>query len=371
MQWLDQCNASTTCVPRGRATNVSRPSSRDEGETGDDRQLTSYVVRRVLGAIPLLLAIVVIIFFITRLVPGDPVSAMLPENATELDRQRMIELYGMNDPVHVQFWKYLLQLLQGNLGTSFQYRSSVSELLLRRLPATLDLAIASLFFGWIFGIALGAIASIKHNKWQDRTASVVGLIGISAPTFWIGLLLIIYVAVPTGWFPTGGRLPSDVLPPGPTGMNFVDAIIRGDLGLFGETLRYVALPAITLGAAMTGLLVRMTRSSMLEVLGDDYIRTARAKGARERTVNFRHALRNAGRPVATVMGLEAASLLSGSIVVETIFSWPGLGQTLVNSVDFRDYPVIQATVLMFAVVFVLTNLAVDIAYCFIDPRIKY
>jgi ABC-type dipeptide/oligopeptide/nickel transport system permease component len=371
MQWLVQCNASTTRVPPGRATAVSRPSSRDEGETGDDRQLTSYVVRRVLGAIPLLLAIVVIIFFITRLVPGDPVSAMLPENATELDRQRLTDLYGLNDPVFVQFWKYLVQLLHGNLGTSFQYHSSVSELLWRRLPATLDLAIAALLFGWIIGIALGAIASTKHNKWQDRTASIVGLIGISAPTFWIGLLLIIYVAVPTGWFPTGGRLPADVVPPGPTGVNLIDAVIHLDPGLFFTTLRYLALPAITLGAAMTGLLVRMTRSSMLEVLGDDYIRTARAKGARESTVNFRHALRNAGRPVATVMGLEAASLLSGSIVVETIFSWPGLGQTLVNSVDFRDYPVIQATVLMFAIVFVLTNLAVDIAYCFIDPRIKY
>ena len=330
-----------------------------------------YILRRVLGAIPLLLAIVVIIFFVARLVPGDPVSAMLPENATELDRQRMIALYGLNDPVLVQFWKYLVQLVQGNLGTSFQYHSPVSELLLRRLPATLDLAIAAGLFGWILGIVLGAIASIKHNKWQDRIASVVGLVGISAPTFWIGLLLIIYVAVPTGWFPTGGRLPADVVPPGPTGMNLVDAIIHADPGLFFTSLKYLALPAITLGAAMAGLLVRMTRSSMLEVLGDDYIRTARAKGARESAVNFRHGLRNAGRPIATVMGLEAAGLLSGSIVVETVFSWPGLGQTLVNSVDFRDYPVIQATVLMFAVVFVLTNLAVDIAYSFIDPRIRY
>lgn len=292
-------------------------------ESQDGRPLIKYITRRVLAAIPLLIVIVIIIFFVSRLVPGDPVSAMLPEDATEFDRQRMIKLYGLDQPVFVQFWNYLLQLLQGNLGTSFQYRSPVSELLMRRLPATLDMAVLSGVFGWAIGIALGAFAAIKHNRWQDRASSIFGLVGISAPSFWIGLLLIIYVAVPTGLFPTGGRLPASITPPGPTGMHLIDSLIHGDFGLFFTTLHYLVLPSITLGASMAGLLVRMTRSSMLDVLGEDYIRTARAKGVRGHTVHLRHGLRNAGRPIATVIGLEAAGLLSGSIIVGP--SSPGRG----------------------------------------------
>lgn len=333
--------------------------------------MLQYTARRVIGAIPLVLAITIVVFFVVRLIPGDPVTAMLPAEATLEDIERMRALYGLDEPIIVQFWLWLVQLFQLNLGESLMYHEPVIDVLVRRFPATLELASFAAIIGFIVGITLGTVAAIHQNKWPDRLASVVGLLGISAPTFWIGLMLIIYVAVPTGLFPTGGRMAPGASPGGPTGMNLIDTLLAGDVGGFLQALNYILLPAVTLGLATTGLLVRMTRASMLEVLGDDYIRTARAKGARPRAIYFRHGFRNASRPIATVFGLEVADLLAGSIVIETIFAWPGVGSTLIEAVNSRDYPLVQGTVLMYALIFVICNLGVDIAYRLIDPRITY
>ncbi len=330
-----------------------------------------YVLRRIIGAVPLVLAITIVVFFIVRLVPGDPVTAMLPPEATLVDIQHLREVYGLDKPILVQFWLWLVQLFHGNLGTSLMFHEPVVDVIARRFPATLELAVCAGLIGLVIGVLLGTAASIFHDKLIDRVASIVGLLGISAPTFWIGLMLIIYVAVPTQLFPTGGRMPSGASPDGPTRLNLVDTLLIGDWSGFGAALHYLILPAFTLSLATTGLLTRMTRSSMLDVLGDDYIRTARAKGAAPGAVYFGHALRNASRPIATVFGLEVAELLSGSIVIETIFAWPGIGSTLIDAVNSRDYPLIQGTVLVFALIFVLANLAVDIVYRILDPRIRY
>lgn len=333
--------------------------------------MLKYVLNRIIGAVPLAVAITVVVFFIVRLVPGDPVLAMVPENATLADIEAARTKYGLDEPIFVQFWLWFVQLLQGDLGQSFQYHSPVAEVIARRFPATLELAIIAGIIGLLVGLSLGTAAAIYHNKLPDRVASVVGLLGISAPTFWIGLILIIYVAVPTGLFPTGGRMPPGESPGGPTQINLIDTLLAGDPAGFASALHYLLLPAITLGLATTGLLTRMTRASMLEVLGDDYIRTARAKGAAPGSVYFGHGLRNAGRPIATVFGLEVADLLGGSIVIESIFAWQGIGMTLIQAVSYRDYPLIQGTVIVFALVFVVSNLLVDVVYRLLDPRIKY
>lgn len=333
--------------------------------------MTTYIIRRVLGSIPLVIVVLVVVFFVVHLVPGDPISSLLPEDATQADIARARAFYGLDKPLYVQFVTFVGQVLHFNLGTSIRYGDPVSELIAQRLPATLELAIVAAVIALVIGLSLGGLAAIKHGRWLDRVASVFGLVGISAPNFWIGLVLILYVGGATGLFPTGGRLPQGWSPGGPTGMNLIDTLYVGDFEAFGAALDYIALPAITLGAQMAGLLVRMTRSSMLEVLGEDYVRTARAKGVRESLVTVRHGMRNALLPVVTVFGLELASLLSGSIIVETVFAWPGMGQLLITAVTARDYPVVQGAVLVYALIFVLVNLLVDISYSRIDPRIRY
>lgn len=333
--------------------------------------MTAYVIRRILGSIPLVVVILIVVFLVVRLVPGDPITSLLPEDATQADVDRARAFYGLDRPLYAQFLTFVGQTFRFDLGDSIRYGDPVGELIGQRLPATIELALVAAVIALVIGISLGVLAAIKHGRWMDRVASVLGLVGISAPNFWIGLVLILYVGGATGWFPTGGRMPEGWSPGGPTGMNLVDTLLIGDFEAFGAALNYMALPAITLGAQMAGLLVRMTRSSMLEVLGEDYVRTARAKGVRESLVTVRHGLHNAMLPVVTVFGLEVASLLSGSIIVETVFAWPGMGSLLITAVTARDYPVVQGAVLVYALIFVVINLLVDISYSRIDPRIRY
>ncbi len=333
--------------------------------------MTGYVLRRVVGTLPTLFVIVTAVFVLLRLVPGNPVAALLPDTATTAQIAALTHHLGLDQPIPVQFGDYLASVVRFDFGTSIRFGLPVNELIAERLPATIELAVAAAIVAIVVGIPLGALAGRFRGTWVDRVASVLGLVGISAPSFWVGLLLILYVGGGTGWFPTGGRLPSGVTGNGPTGFLVIDMIVHGDANGLGLVLQHLALPAVTLGLAMSGMLVRMTRSSLVEVTGYDFVRTARAKGVPEFRIMVNHSMRNALLPIVTVLGMELATLLSGSVIVETIFAWPGMGNLLITAVEARDYPVIQASIIVFALFFILCNLLVDISYALIDPRIRY
>jgi peptide/nickel transport system permease protein len=333
--------------------------------------MTRYAVRRVLGSVPMLLAIVIVVFVLLRLIPGDPVSAMLPDTATDKQIADLTHRFGFDDSIWVQLGKYLENVLHLDFGTSIRFGLPVRELIGQRLPATIELGVAAAVISIVVGIPLGVLAARRHGTWVDRVASVIGLIGISAPSFWVGMILILYVGGKTGWFPTGGRLPSGVEGAGPTHFLIIDSLLHGDIATLGTVLRHLALPAVTLGLSMAGILVRMTRSSLMEVQGDDYVRTARAKGAGEMRVVARHSMRNALLPIVTILGLEFATLLSGSVITETVFAWPGMGNMLITAVNARDYPLVQGCVILYAAIFIACNLIVDLTYALIDPRVRF
>jgi peptide/nickel transport system permease protein len=313
--------------------------------------LTQYFIRRILLIIPLLLAVTLFTFVLIRLAPGDPISAQYgadPENMDAAQLERIREQLGLNDPIHIQYWRFLQNLARGDLGRSISTKRPVGPDIVQRFPATIQLAAASMLVVIIIAIPLGVISAQRRGSWLDNLAMGASLFGVSMPNFWVGIMLILLFALWLDWLPSGGR---------------------GDEPV--EMLKSLILPAITLGTSMAGLVTRLTRSSMLEVLNQDYIRTATSKGLKQRTVLLRHGLRNALIPVVTMLGVQFASLLSGAVIVETIFSWPGMGRFAVNAIWRRDYPVIMGTVLVFATIFIFVNLVVDFLYVFLDPRIRY
>ncbi len=314
--------------------------------------MSRYILRRLLLVIPLLLAVSLATFMLINLAPGDPISTRFGLNMNNLEPERIDEIreeLGLNDPLPVQYLRYLGDLLRGDLGRSITTNRPVSEEILSRLPATIKLTLAAMFFVVLIAVPLGIISAVKRGSLVDSTSMGAALVGVSMPSFWFGIMLMLLFSLKLGWLPTGGQ---------------------GD-GTVAGGAKALILPAVTLGAALMGLVARLSRSSMLEVLDQDYMRTARAKGLAPRLVLVRHGLRNALIPVITVLGVQFASLLGGAVIVETIFSWPGMGRLAINAISRRDYPVIMGTVLVFSVVFVLANLLVDILYTMIDPRIRY
>lgn len=305
--------------------------------------MTQYTIRRLLVALPSLLGVLIIVFLMVRLAPGDPALLLAGEFADAATVERIRERFGLNDSMLVQFQRFITGVVQGDLGRSTRTNRPVTQELIDFFPNTVELAVAAIAFALVVGIGLGIISALKSNSWVDALAMILALIGVSMPTFWFGLLAIRFFAVETPLFPVAGR----------------------------GTFAHLVLPAITLGLSSTGIIARMTRSALLEVLGQDYVRTARAKGGAPRTVVFKHALRNALVPVLTVGGLEFGSLLAGAVITETVFTWPGVGRMLVTSVLSRDYPVVQGSVLLIAVSFIIVNLLVDLVYGLIDPRIRY
>jgi peptide/nickel transport system permease protein len=305
--------------------------------------MTAYILRRILIALPTLLGVVVLVFLMVRLAPGDPAVLLAGEFATPETLEAIRARYGLDRGLPEQFLIYLEALLRGDLGESARSRRPVLEELKTYFPNTLELASAAILVAVLTGIPLGVLAALRPGSSLDLSVMVLALLGVSMPVFWFGLLAILIFSVGLGWFPVAGK----------------------------GTLAHLILPAITLGINATALLARMTRGTLLEVLSQDYIRTARAKGLAERVVIFKHALRNALIPVVTVVGLEFGTLLSGAVITETIFAWPGLGQLLVGSILARDYPVVQGAVLLVAISFVLINLLVDLLYAAIDPRVRY
>uniref|UniRef100_A0A7V4EGP9 ABC transporter permease n=1 Tax=Thermus tengchongensis TaxID=1214928 RepID=A0A7V4EGP9_9DEIN len=305
--------------------------------------MLTYAIRRLLIAIPTLFGVVLLVFLMVRLAPGDPAVLLAGEFATPETLQAIRERYGLDRPLPEQFLLYLGALLRGDLGESARSRRPVLEELKTYFPNTVELAVAAILVALLTGIPLGILAALRPGSGLDLGVMTLALLGVSMPVFWFGLLAILIFSVNLGWFPVAGK----------------------------GTLAHLVLPAVTLGVNATALLARMTRGTLLEVLSQDYIRTARAKGLRERVVVFKHALRNALIPVVTVAGLEFGSLLAGAVITETIFAWPGLGQLLVGSILARDYPVVQGAVLLVATSFILVNLLVDLLYAWIDPRVRY
>jgi peptide/nickel transport system permease protein len=292
--------------------------------------------------IPTVLGAVTLVFFFLHMIPGDPVEVMLGETAQQADKERLREELGLNLPLHVQYGRFLAGIVQGDLGNSYFYRRPVAQVIAERAPATVELALAAFLVAGLIAIPLGIVAALREGTAVDNASVLFSLVGVSIPNFWLGPLLIILFSIILGWFPVSGR-------------GGVASLI---------------LPAVTLGAALAAILSRMTRASLLERLGEDYLTVARAKGLPEWKVILKHALRNALIPIITVMGLQIGALLSGAIITENVFSWPGIGTLLINAIEARDYPLVQGCVLFITFSYVLVNLLIDLVYGWADPRIR-
>ncbi|OWT80216.1 MULTISPECIES: ABC transporter permease subunit [unclassified Achromobacter] len=304
--------------------------------------MLQFAVRRLLGAIPVLIAVSILVFAFVRLLPGDPARLIAGPEATEPEVVVVRTQLGLDQPIWTQYARYMRRILQGDLGRSITTNQPVASEIAQRFWPSLLLAAVSMAWATVVGVGLGVLAGIRHNRWQDKTGMVLAVSGISFPTFWMGLLLINLFSVRLGWLPTGGF----------------------------DDWRSLIMPSLTLGAAVAAILARFTRSGYIEAASEDYVRTARMKGLPEWRIVWRHALRNALLPIITMAGLEFGALLGGAIITETVFAWPGLGRLLVDSVAYRDYPVIQALILLFALEFSLISFVVDLLYGFANPEVR-
>ncbi len=330
-----------------------------------------FIFRRITGLLLVMVGVSIITFTLAHLVPVDPAAAALGQNARDDQIAAYRAQLGLDRPVVEQYFTYMGRLLQGDFGSSIRTRRPVADDLLDFLPATLELSFAALLVSLFFGIPLGMAAALRRNTWVDALARLLALVGGSVPIFYLGLLLIGLFYRQLQWLPGPGRLDSTMNPPDfVTGIYSLDALLTGNWVVLQNSLYHLILPAVTLGYFSTAVLLRMTRSAMLEVLSQDYVRTARAKGLAYRVVVWRHALRNALPPILTTVGITFGSLLSGAVLTETIFNWPGLGRYATTSVTSLDFPAVMGVTLVAAIVYPLVNTLVDIAYTFVDPRIR-
>ncbi|BDG61806.1 ABC transporter permease [Caldinitratiruptor microaerophilus] len=330
-----------------------------------------YVARRVGLVIPTALGILVAVFFLIRLIPGDPARVIAGERATTEQVEAIRHELGLDQPLPVQFWRFLGGVLQGDLGKSIQSKVPVVEELLDRYPATIELTLAAMLLATVVGVLVGIISAVYRNTLLDWGSMTLALLGVSMPVFWLGLVLLMVFAVDLRWLPAAGRVDPRLGWRGATDFVFFEMLLRGQWTVFVDAFRHLVLPAVALASIPLSIIARMTRSTILEVLGLDYVRTARAKGLSERVVIFKHVLRNALLPVVTITGLEVGLLLGGAVLTETVFSWPGIGRYIVLAIYARDYPVVQGGILLIALAFVVVNLVVDLLYAVIDPRIRY
>lgn len=303
---------------------------------------TSYIIRRILQLIPTLIGISLITFVLVRLT-GDPAAILLPPDTPQETIDAFRAEYGLDQPIYIQYVRFLGKALQGDFGESLRYKVPVLDLFTERIPATAELIVVSMGLAIFLGIPIGMISAVKHNTWIDNFLRFWTFLFQAIPSFYLGLMLILLVAVPVESIPTGGR----------------------------DTWRNLILPSIALASYLVAVFARFTRGSMLDVLNQDYVRTARSKGLKERSVLWTHALKNAMIPIITIIGLRVGALLGGAVVIETVFAWPGIGRLMVQAISTRDFPVIQVTVLFVAIIFVFLNLLVDLAYTWLDPRVRY
>jgi len=393
--------------------------------------MTTYILRRLAATIPVLFGVSILVFSFVHLIPGDPAVAMLGERATQENVQRLRDQMGLNDPLYTQYFRFLVGKMSfvkvtdamayttrqgdecielgpqqtvchqgglswseektdlqcyrlsaalvchvggvvwGNLGHSIHGNIPVAMELKRRFPATVELSLAALFIAILIAIPAGVISALKRNSAIDTLTMMGALIGVSMPIFWLAILLMYVFGLLLGWFPTGGRLSVNIELQHITGLFLVDSLLTQNWAAFKDALAHLVLPAIALATIPLAIIARMMRSAMLEVLGLDFVRTARAKGLSEKVVVTRHVMRNAMLPVVTVIGIQLGSLMGGAILTETVFAWPGIGKWVFDAISGRDYPIVQSVTLLIALIFVLVNLLVDISYAFLNPRIRY
>lgn len=333
-------------------------------------KLVRYIIRRALAAIPVLVGVTLLTFTLSHIIPGDPVRATLGPYPTPEAVQALRQKWGMDRPVFVQYLRYMKNLVKGDLGTSFQTNRAVISDLKQFFPATFELTVVSLIFTLLLGVPLGIVAATKRDKWIDHITRVFSLTGVSMPIFWLGLILLLLFYFKLGLFPAGGRLSPRLSPPtGLTGLYFLDSLLTGNWPVFWSCLWHLFMPSLCLSFAIMGVISRMTRSSMLDVLNQDYIRTAEAKGLPQRLVIYKHALRNAMIPVITVVGVMFGRLIAGAVLTETIFSWPGMGLYTVQSILYLDFQPIMGFTILVAFFYVSVNLITDILYGLFDPRV--
>jgi peptide/nickel transport system permease protein len=329
-----------------------------------------FVVRRLLLLIPILLGLSILVFLWIRALPGSPAIALLGERATPESIAQINRQYGLDKPLPVQYWRYLKTTSRGDFGESTKSRQPVVEEFKRRFPATVELSVAAGLFSLIFGIPLGFFAAKRYQGLLDHASLVLSLVGISTPIFFLALILKYIFAVRLGWLPSVGRISVLIELDHPTNFYVLDAILAGNWEAFVDTIKHLILPAIALGSIPLAIIARITRAAVLDVQNEDYVRTARAKGLPPITVDYRHVLRNAMLPISTIIGLQVGLLLSGAVLTETVFAFPGIGSWLVEGIKARDYPVIQAGVLFVAVIVVFVNLLVDVSYGLLNPKIR-
>jgi peptide/nickel transport system permease protein len=329
-----------------------------------------FVVRRLLLLIPILLGLSLLVFFWIRALPGDPATALLGERATPEAIVAVNKQYGLDKPIYVQYFAYVKQTASGNFGTSQTSRRPVTTEFTERFPATIELALAAMFFSIVLGLPLGFFAAKRYGGFFDHFSLFASLLGISIPIFVLAIILKYIFAVQLGWLPTVGRMSVLINIDHPTNFYLIDAILAGDPEAFWDVVKHLILPAIALGSIPLAIIARITRASVLDVQNEDYVRTARAKGVDPRTVDTRHILRNAMLPIVTIIGLQAGLLLSGAVLTESVFAFPGIGTWLLEAIRTRNYPVLQGGILFIAFVFVLVNLIVDLSYGFLNPRIR-
>ena len=326
--------------------------------------------RRIIGAIPVVLGISFLVFLLMHLAPGDPVSLLLGEDATAAEIQRTRHEWGLDQPLLVQYWEFLSHAARGDFGNSLKFGEPVTKLVFERLPATIELAFASLLVALLISIPIGVYSAIKHDSLFDHAGMGLALVGVSLPNFWLGIMLIYFLGGQLNLLPVAGRIDYGIQLEPVTRLYLVDSLIAGNFAAFWSALKHLFMPAVTLGTSLAAIVTRITRSSVLEVMRQDFITTARAKGLSERRVVWRHMLRNAMVTIITVLGLQLGALLNGSVITETVFSFPGIGDLLIQAISLRDYRLAQGLIFFFAMMYFAVNLLVDLLYLLVDPRIK-
>lgn len=329
------------------------------------------IKRRLIGAVPVLFGISFLVFLLMHLAPGDPVMLLLGDDATPVDVDRVRREWGLDQPILLQYGQFVSRAVVGDFGKSLKFGEPVIKLVFERLPATIELSLVSLLVAILISIPIGIYSAIKHDSLLDHAGTGVALIGVSLPNFWLGIMLIYFLGGQWNLLPVAGRIEYGIDVEPITRLYLVDSLITGNLPAFWSAMQHLLMPAVTLGTGLAAIVTRITRSSVLEVMRQDYVMTARAKGLSERVVIWRHILRNALITVITILGLQLGALLNGSVITETVFSYPGIGDLLIQSISARDYRLTQVLILFFGVMYFAVNMLVDILYTLVDPRIKF
>jgi len=326
--------------------------------------------RRFFGAIPVIIGISFLVFLLMHIAPGDPISLLLGDDATQAEIERTRREWGLDKPILVQYGEFLSRAIRGDFGKSMKFGEPVTKLVFERLPATIELALASLFVAVLISIPIGVYSAIKHDSLLDHAGMALALVGVSLPNFWLGIMLIYFLGGQLNLLPVAGRIEYGIQVETITRLYLVDSLITGNFPAFWSAIKHLFMPAVTLGTSLAAIVTRITRSSVLEVMRQDYITTARAKGLSERVVIWRHTLRNAMITIITILGLQLGALLNGSVITETVFSYPGIGDLLIQAISLRDYKLAQGLIFFFAMMYFVVNLLVDLLYMVVDPRIK-